>query len=461
MYTKYLSPKDYGVLELIEIVGVILSSLLGAKLSEAFFYFYAREGEQFSKHQVLGTAYWGAFVLGIGAAIAAWNAATLASTVIFGNSGYQHYLRLAFANFALSFPLEIATGYLRAENRAIAFVVIQILKLLITIFLNVTLMIGFGLTIDAILWSSLASTGILIVITRFLMPSRSFTAVSWSLFTKQLRYGFPLGISALGMFIIHSGDRFFLQRVGSLDDVGVYSLAYRIGMLVSYAQLAFITYWNAQIFTLAKTEDGDRTYVRTFTYYSLVLAAGGVVISAFSKPAIYGVTTEGFHRAAALVPWITFAYVVRGGGDYFRSVFLLHNKTARNVSVTSAGVVITLLAYGTLIPLFGIWGAVAATLVTFVVMSVVSYFVAQRVQAYQFEWLRILRVMVAASTAIAISTASATESLWLQSGIAVLSVLVFALMLVGLKFFTPGELEFLKSSPQAVLQMMRLKSVQS
>ena len=41
---------------------------------------------------------------------------------------------------------------------------------------------------------------------------------------------FPIGLGGVAMLVIHYGDRFFLQRSASLADVGIYSLAYKLGM---------------------------------------------------------------------------------------------------------------------------------------------------------------------------------------------------------------------------------------
>src|SRR5690606_13548212 len=50
----------------------------------------------------------------------------------------------------------------------------------------------------------------------------------------MLAFGLPLIPSSLGMFVINYGDRYFLKHFTTLAEVGVYSLGFKFGYMLSY-----------------------------------------------------------------------------------------------------------------------------------------------------------------------------------------------------------------------------------
>src|SRR5213080_3681158 len=63
--TRYLSPADYGVLDLLEQIGVVLSVLIGLNISAALGYFYFKDESPDYRNRVVGTVLIGALLIGI------------------------------------------------------------------------------------------------------------------------------------------------------------------------------------------------------------------------------------------------------------------------------------------------------------------------------------------------------------------------------------------------------------
>ena len=190
-----------------------------------------------------------------------------------------------------------------------------------------------------------------------------------------------------------------------MADVGLYSLAYKFGMLVGYIQVPFESYWEAQVFHVVRDPGGQRHFVRALTYYSAALFGGALFVSLAAMPVLRLLTRPEYYQAAVLVPVVAFAYAVRGPGDYFRSVFAICKQPFRNVIVTTAGVIVTLLSYSILIPRYRGAGAAVATAITFVAMGAVSYWQSRKARVFHFEWRRLLRIVLC-------SVSIATAALW-------------------------------------------------
>jgi O-antigen/teichoic acid export membrane protein len=445
VYTRYLTPADYGAMELMDLVGFILAALFCARIADALFYFYSQASSEEGRAKVVGTSFFTAVLLGVGGATAGWLMVEPISRLVFNSVRYAEYFRISFLNIAFLFPLEIGFGYLRVLNRSAAFVVCQLARLAVTAIVTVILMVHYQMGISAILWGSAVGTGSVAAGLSVFLLARIGVHLNLQLAARIFRYAAPLGLSAVGMTILHSGDRFFLQRTVTLDEVGIYALGYKFGMLVAYSHLAFLNYWSSQMFEVVRMPKGDHTYVRICTYFLLVLAATGVVVSAFSVPVIRVMTTPAFHGATVLVPVIAAAYVIRGLGDFFRSVFGIHNRPHLNAKVTFGAVVATMIAYAVLIPLFRMWGAAMATVLGFLVMDGLALYEAQKVRAYAFEWRRMLLILLASALAVGCALLLRPSSLLLQGVVAVSSTALFPAALWTLGFFDADEKDAIRT----------------
>jgi O-antigen/teichoic acid export membrane protein len=91
------------------------------------------------------------------------------------------------------------------------------------------------------------------------------------------------------------------------------------------------------------------------------------------------------------------------------------------------GAVACFAAYALLIPSFKLWGAVAATLVGFFVTLCYGFWEAQRLRRFHFEYQKLMRIALFAAAAIAGFFFVRPTGFWLQSGMAALLAVGYAL----------------------------------
>ena len=249
VYTRYLSPADYGVLELLDLTSFVLSSLLGARLGDALCYFYAAETNEEGRGRVATTALVSALAMGAvgalggiavrGAAGRAWSS---------GTTAYTPYFHLVFLNFVMAHAAGGGAG-LSAGAQPIG--PVHGLPLGAPGGGDLLQRLVSGGVVDgraAMLWSTLVASGVMTLGVAAIVFSNTRLAFDLALCRRMVAYAFPIGVGGVAMLVIHYGDRFFLQRSASLADVGIYSLAYKLGMLISYVQQPFTTYWTSQMY---------------------------------------------------------------------------------------------------------------------------------------------------------------------------------------------------------------------
>ena len=448
IYTRILTPADYGVIELLETTRNIFAMFVGGRFADALLYHYAKADPD-RRAGVAATSMTGSICIGIAGMLVGW-ALSPRFAEYFSHPEWTGYFYLLFGGFSVSLPVEAGLAWLRARNDPGRFAAVSVARLLVALFFSVLFVVYLRMGIAGVLWSSIVTHAL---ISLYLAGSCLWSArpelFSPDVFGRMVRFAIPLSASGLALFIIHSGDRFFLQRWASLEEVGLYGLAYKMGMLVSYAQMAFGSYWSANIYHIVRDEEGLRIWSRTNTYQLLVLAYAGLGIAVFASPVITLLGTARFLGCAKYVPWIAAAYVIRSEGDFFRSALHLDGRVGRDARLNWSGAIVCVIAYAVLIPLWRSWGAIAATTLTFVFLLIFAWKEAVRLRPYFVETKRLVLLSLVA-VGIAVIAISMQHGPWItQFLIAVAAALAYPALLWMLPFFTTNEKQALTGVVQS------------
>jgi O-antigen/teichoic acid export membrane protein len=440
--TRYLSRADYGILDIMEQVGVVLALLLGAGFSSALGYFYfAAESTTEGRRRVVGTAVAGATALGILAGLIGLLLAGPLSTAVFRMASVRPYLLFGALALSLGFPLETLFTWLRVENRPGVYLAGSLLRLVLTVATVVLFVALLGLRI----WGMLISSTVTIGLTALILAIYCFRTVrpriDPQLFVRMARFSAPIGLSGIAAFIMNFGDRLILPRFVTFDQLGIYALAYKIGLLVGVLYASFHGYWSAQVFSILRHRDWEVIFARTLTYVIAGLSFCGLAIAVCARPVLRILVAKDFQAAAVLVPIIVAAYCVKAVGDFLRCLFIAQGRPGYDAISNWMGAAVCLAAYATLIPRFGIWGAAVATLIAFAVMGVISVIWTYRMKPWRIEPVRLLKVGMALAISVSPFGFLPATSLAAQLGTAALSIVLFPTVILLSRFLTAGEIE--------------------
>jgi O-antigen/teichoic acid export membrane protein len=418
VYTHFLTPSDYGVMELLDLTVNLVSLLLGARLGQAIFYFYFAANTKEEKDKCISTAFLCSILLGASCSAISVTCAPELSRLVFGTAQYAHYLRIVFLGFGLSLPVEVGYCSMRAFGESKRFVAVNLLTQLGTAALALAFLVLFRWGIRSLLAAAVCGFAGAALYAGWYLLAPIPVRLDFRLMLRLLRYSVPLGISGLAVFLVHYGDRIFLRTQVSLAELGVYSLAYKIGMLVSFCHAPFVLHWNSQICNIGKRRDGETIFVRGFTYVSAGLSVVVVALSLGAVPGLRLMTTPGFYGASAMIPWVAVAYLLRSAGAHIQSVFTLAARPGLEARVNTVGAAACVAAYALLIPRFKVWGAIAATLVGFLVILVYGLVVARRLRPFQLEYRTLARIAVSTAASLTAFFLVSPADFWPQAALA-------------------------------------------
>lgn len=425
LYTRYLTPKDYGILELITITASLASILISIGVAHAIIRFYYDYDDSQYRNSVISTS---AIIYVISALLAApllFSFLRDISYLVIGSKEYAGYFKIAFAHLLISGFNSIGDTYLRVNKRPGLFVTLSLSRLISLLSLNIYFVAVAKTGIIGILYSSLLTSLFfsMIVMTPILL--RTGLKFSAGLAKDILKFSLPLVPSNILRIVINQSDRFFIRTLLSVADTGIFSLAVKLGngilILVAYPfNMAFIQ----RRFEIIKKDDANIIFTKVFTYFSLLILFLGLGLSIFSREILVIMTTPNFYKAGTLVPFVVLYSIVFSFRFHFDFGIFWSKKTYYEVYINIVIVIISLASNYFFIKALGLFGAIYAKCLTHTVHTILIYAVANRFYKVEYEFKRLFK-------AFAVAILIYTLSILINTGYLIADVSIKSTMLMS------------------------------
>jgi O-antigen/teichoic acid export membrane protein len=366
VYTRFLTPADYGVLELLAMTIEVIGTVAGVGLASSVFKFYSDAASTKEKNTVIGTAAVSAVGLAAVATVLGLIASPLLSRLVIGEQGDPRYFQIFFLIYFLQNFEYVPLMLMRAQNRSRLFVSLNVAKLVVMLGLNIYFVVHLRMGVMGVLTSNLITSTLLATgLTAYLLRNVGLR-FSRQRFLAMARFGNPMILWSLGTFVLVFADRFFLNHYTDTATVGIYSLAYKFAFILSaFAYRPFRMVWEPQRFEIAKRPDAREVYARVFLYMNVVVGMMALVISLFVRDLLTVMAAPAFFPAHTLVPVLLASQILFVWVNYCNLALFVKSKTPVMAVIAVVGVVATLALNFLLIPRYGMYGAALATLLAY------------------------------------------------------------------------------------------------
>jgi O-antigen/teichoic acid export membrane protein len=429
IYTRVLTPADFGALQLIETTLEVISIIAGSRLAAGVFHYYHKESTNEGKRAVLSTALV-VLVLSYGlAAGATYLFAPHIAKWVFGvgDAAGVGYIRIAAASLFLNSFLVVPLAFLQLGERSMLFVGLNVARLVLQLSLNILLVVDLRIGVAGILLSTLFTNLVFAAVLTWLLLSAVGMRVSRSAAGDLLRFGLPFVATQGATFIATFGDRYFLRSAADTAAVGVYGLAYQFGfLLAAVGYEPFNNYWEPKRFALARRPDRDALYARAFIYFNVLLMTVAVGITLFVGDVIHVMATPPFFGAAAIAPVVVIAYVLQSWTGFHNLGIMLRERTQYITIANWVGAIVALVGYAVLIPRWFGMGAAVATVLSFGVRELLVYVWSQRLWRVEYDWRPVGRIVVLAVGVGIARFLLAPGSVWMTIGYHLALLVIYA-----------------------------------
>ena len=363
IYTRYLTPSDYGVLELLSMAIDLSGILIGMRISQAMFRFYILSDDNMERQSVVSTVFFTVLIASAaGTSILYLTAAPLSATIF----GTDHYI-LEFQLFSLTLVTNaisaVGLSYIRAQRKPVLFILIGIVNLTLQVTFNVLFVVMLHMHVIGVVYGAILSGGLVAAFLSIYLLINCGISYSQNIAKKIITYIAPLIVASLGAFYVAYADKYFLRVFGGLTEVGLYALAARIGSVLMTANQAFNMSWNADRFEIVKKTDAKVIFQQVFNYLSAILILMGAALSIFAYDFFWFMTDPKFYAAGGIVPILMLAYILNIYTMFCNFGIVLEGKTRHIAEASWIKAIFATLGYVALIPYLGIYGAATTLLI--------------------------------------------------------------------------------------------------
>ena len=434
LYTRYLSPADYGKVETLIALTTVIGIVLRMGISSAFFRFYFDSPEPESRRLVLRTSFWFTMTMATFGMIVGIALRSPIADALFGTADNANLVAASFVGLWCGMNWEQLTSLFRVEERSVAFVIASLANILITIGATLVLVVALDKGPLGVIVGTF--TGTLVVYLVLVGYRREQLGLQFDrhLFRQMNRFGLPLVPTALFLWTTNFSDRLFLVKLADTTEVGLYSVGVRIASAMVLLLTAFRLAWPAFAYSIEDEREARHTYAYVLTYLVLVTTWVATGLTLLSPWIVEWLAAPSFADSSQVVGPLVFASVAFGGYIVVAIGVGRARRTQFNWVVTGAAAVVNITLNLILIPPYGMMGAAIATIAAYTTMFVGMSWWSQRIYHVPYQW---RRVLTAGLAGVALAVAGKLVGGGLP--VAVLLSLVYPLVLLPLGFYLPAE----------------------
>ncbi len=394
VYTSYIAPGGYGVVELLANGVILVSIVVRFGIIEAFLRFYFVDSDRARRDALVRRAVgFLAVVTTLAAAALAAAAAPLSQIVL----SHRDTTTFDVAVLGLwSFTnLELAYGLLRVDERLRTYAIASLSNVALTIAASVVLVVGLGDGARGLLLGNYgASTVVLLVLwwtMRHRLTPRGAPAHHMA---ALLRFGLPTVPAEASVYALSIVDRYYIYHHRGPALAGLYSIAVKLAGAVAFIVRAFQYAWPPLAYSVSDDAQASRLYGLVTTYYLFV--AGWVVaaLALLGRWVVALLAAREYAGADRALPWVALGWALYGLWVVFLVIAGRAKVTTRNFPASLAGLAANVILILVLVGPLGIAGAGIALCGAYAVMLTVMYLLTRTAFTVEFEWLRLARLVV-------------------------------------------------------------------
>ncbi len=160
VYTRFLTPKDYGILELLDLAVFVSTTFAAMGMYAAVFRFYSAYESDEDKKEVIATAilYSSTASLLVGLVLIYWGFPI--AGLLLGNTALGPLVRIVGCTFFFSNVMEVPLAYWRAQGRTTLFVSVGLVRTLTAAMNLVVFLVILKMGIKGALYANLVTNGV-------------------------------------------------------------------------------------------------------------------------------------------------------------------------------------------------------------------------------------------------------------------------------------------------------------
>lgn len=304
LYTRVLTPSDYGALDMITVFGSLITLTVALEISQSVARFYLDEKTDDGKKVLVSTALWFTVLMFTAFLIAALAFTPELSLIMIGAPEFDNVFRLGVVFIWMNGLFYLLKNQLRFELRSKAYSIVSMVQSLTTAGASVLLAYVFHAGIYGFLAGMIIGTATGTFIGFYYLKKTFQLRFDLIKLKTMLAFSVPIVPSSIAVFVSMYIDRLMINYYLSLEEVGLYGIGYR---LASASTLVLVGFQMALTPLIYKHYQEPETPNQLATIFRTCLAIVIVIflmLSLFADVALRILTTSAYYAASQVVVFL-------------------------------------------------------------------------------------------------------------------------------------------------------------
>lgn len=425
--TGHLSTKEYGSVEALILLADIGTILVGFGLIDAMYRFVgSSEGEK--RQLLIANCFSLSLIAAVMGGMIVWLIMPWLLLYIPAKVEVYQVVLIAIPTL-LDGLIAIPLTLMRMQSLAKWFCIFNVIKAIVQALL-IIILLEYGFGIDGVLIASTVSSILMLV---FLLKFQwqqmgRLGYLGYSL--PLLKFGGPIVISGIGMFAVTGLDKWILADKVNVEALAVYAISAKFALILSLLMQPFCLWWFPNRIQILQQENGSQQCAE-----KAVIGCNLIIIIAFSMlltvPSfIYLFFPSDYYLVAKVVVGLILVSAIKNISELMNLGCFSGESSQKQMWIQCLCAVIAVIGYYFLIPLYGVWAAVAVLGSVYSMRLALLYCVSQSLEPLPYKHTCWVKTLSLCSVAYLFhSVISATLSPWMVfiSG-GIISVFTFILL---------------------------------
>jgi len=393
IFTRILSPSDYGALDILTYLALFIPLLFGLALDQAVSRFYIDSECDLRKKQIASTVIiYYIVILFIVVVMAFPFSDYIAQNWLNGQVG-RRTMNMVFIFIWIKSVYYAANNQLKWRFESKKFAVCNIGNVILSTILTIIFIVFFRWSIFGLFLGQSISQAIFSIISLYLGRSSYIFNFDWTTFKEMIRYSLPLMPATIAFFAMQYADRVALKELVGLAEVGIYGIGARLASIIQLILMGFQGAWHPLVIKYYRKPDIQKRFVKVFHYFIFVTAFTLLSLSLFGKEILVFFTPSTFSKGYIVVSLLIGSLVMASIANYFTYGILIEKKTKIKAYINLFGIAINIFLNILFIKLFGLIGAALATFLSFFIIATIGMTISQKLYYVPYNWGKIITTL--------------------------------------------------------------------
>lgn len=384
VFTRYLTPYDYGIVATFQILISFIAPFIGLSLNGAISVKYYDKSDVclpkyisnciaivFTSTIILSFIFW-------------LFAGSISTLVAFPAEWLWSIIIVAFGQFLV----QVALAMWQIQMKPVPYGIFQLLQTTINILLALVMVVAFKMGWQGRIIAQICCDCGFGTIALFVLYKNKWLKFEFDnkYVSSALKYGVPLIPHAVAGWTIAAIDRVFISKLIGVADTGVYTVGYQIAMIIGIIEFSFNNAWVPWLFhNLSSNDYLVKLKIVRVTYVYVIVMISLALLLSFTAPLVINILVgKQFYDSVRFIFWLALGRGIYAMYFMTCNYLLYRNRTVLLAFATVSSAAIHSAITYVLIKANGAVGAAQAGVISTLALIIMTWYFANKI--YPMPW---------------------------------------------------------------------------